>query len=882
MLIAGGPGIGKTTIWEAGAEAARDGGHLVLSARPNNAEARLGFAALTDLFDGIDIGDLAGVPAPQQRALEVALLRADPVGSGFDARAIAAGVRSALTELAADTPLLVAIDDVQWLDPPSVDALTFTARRLEDQRIAFLLAMRPGAPSELEHALERRGLHRLEVGPLSLGAIRRLLAKRLDLSLSRHVLRRLAEVTRGNPLFALEVGRALAEREPLGMGEDLPVPDTVEDLLGTRVGRLPAPIRKLLLAVALSSDLRTTELMGLGDAEALDEAVDAGILLVDGDRVRASHPLLAAAAKKRSRARERRDLHLALAGAVADDELRALHLALATERPDAELAATVASAATGASARGARREAASLAEHAFRLTPTGIPQRAERTLMLAEYLLLAGDKQRPMVLLTQLRDSLPAGAERAGACFLLSFAATTSAELEGSLERALVESGDDAEMRATVLAELAINDAAVRVAQLPSAERRLQEARAALPAAGPELQHRVLYALSWVRALRGRPIADLRERFLATNDDAVYVVGSPERVEGQSLVWRGELDRARAVLTRLLAIADAQGEAVSYALQRLHVCELELRAGNWEKAARLLDEWAESAEGDLLAWPMYERCRALLAAGTGVPREAESWAAKAIERADATGVRWDRLEALRARGIAALLERRPGDAVESLRPVWEHTEREGVEDPGAFPVAPELVEALLALDRLDEARAVTDRLGHLADEQQHPWGLTTAKRCRALIGLALATYDEDAPSDLEDAAAAYQEDGLRFDAARTLLAAGRAQRRHRKWKAARGSLEHAASRFAELGSSGWEEAARSELARVSARRPRSAGELTDAERRVVELAVEGLSNKEIARTLVVAVATVEGHLSRAYAKLGVHSRTQLAARLADR
>ena len=140
---------------------------------------------------------------------------------------------------------------------------------------------------------------------------------------------------------------------------------------------------------------------------------------------------------------------------------------------------------------------------------------------------------------------------------------------------------------------------------------------------------------------------------------------------------------------------------------------------------------------------MYERCRALLAAGRGLPDEAEEWAAKAIARAVSTGVRWDELEALRARGIAALLAHEPARAVESLRDVWEHTQREGVDDPGAFPVAPDLVEALAEIGEHDEALEVTARLRELAEQQQHPWGLATAKRCAAMVALVSA-YDEEA------------------------------------------------------------------------------------------------------------------------------------------
>jgi hypothetical protein len=176
-------------------------------------------------------------------------------------------------------------------------------------------------------------------------------------------------------------------------------------------------------------------------------------------------------------------------------------------------------------------------------------------------------------------------------------------------------------------------------------------------------------------------------------------------VASQRLVWRGEVNRARATLTRPLSLADEQGEPTSYALQRLHLCELELRAGGWDEASRLLDEWAESSDREALILPMYERCRALLAAGRGLADDAERWATKAIAAADATGARWDELEALRARGIAASIAHKPEQTVDSLRTVWEHTRREGVDEPGVFPVAPELVEALAELGALKQALA---------------------------------------------------------------------------------------------------------------------------------------------------------------------------------
>jgi DNA-binding CsgD family transcriptional regulator len=275
---------------------------------------------------------------------------------------------------------------------------------------------------------------------------------------------------------------------------------------------------------------------------------------------------------------------------------------------------------------------------------------------------------------------------------------------------------------------------------------------------------------------------------------------------------------------------------------------------------------------------MYERCRALLAAGRGLPDEARRWGTEADARASASGVRWDQLEAQRALGTAELLANDTAAAANRLRAVWEHTERAGVCDPGAFPVGPELVEALAEEGGLDEAGAVAARLGELAEQQGHPWARAAARRASGQTALALV-YDDAAVASLERAADEYARLGLGFDAARSLLALGRAQRRHRKWGAARETLERAAAAFDELGSPGWAEAARSELGRVGARRPSPAGELTPAERGVAELAAQGLTNKEIAQMLVVSVSTVEFHLSNTYAKLGVRSRTELASRL---
>ena len=741
----------------------------------------------------------------------------------------------------------------------------------------------PRRSDALESALEPHGLERLELGPLTVGSLRRLLGARTGLALPHQLLRRIHDATLGNPLFALEVGRKLADEGLPAVGEELPVPFEVGDLLGTRVARLAPGERTLLLAVALSRSMRATQLEGLAEAAALDGAVAAGALVVDDDTgVRASHPLLAAAAIAGSSAGERRAIHRALAEVVDASEVRTRHLALAEGDPNAELAATVAATAADAAARGAVQAAAELSEHALRLTPDDDERREERLLELGRYLVLAGEKRRVTELLEPALGWISPGVARSRAYVLLTRGEISgNDDIQHSLEQALVESGDDPRSRAAVLAAMAENVAAVRIERIPESESWALEALAATTDAEPQVARLALYALAWTRTLAGRPIDDVCDRFRAVSTAAFYLAESPERIAGQRLVWRGELTEARRVLTPMLHAAEDRGEPSSYAIQRLHVCELELRAGGWDAAEQLLDEWADSADRELLHWPMYERCRALLAAGRGHREEARRWGVEAIARARASGVRWDAFEALRAVGVAELLSGAPERAAERLAPVWEHTEREGVDDPGVFPVAPELVEALVEVGQLDEAHAVTRRLERLAEEQRHPWGRAPATRCAAVAGLALR-HDERDVAALEASADELLELGLPFDAARTLLALGRAQRRARKWGAARETLERAATAFEELGSDGWAETARGELSRAGARRPAKAGALTPTERRVAELAAQGLANKEIAGALVVTINTVEFHLSNTYAKLGIRSRGQLAARLAAR
>lgn len=872
LLLTGEPGIGKTTLWEAGVGAARARGCRVLVARPADIEARLALAGLGDLLSEVSDETLAELPDPQREALDAALLRSSPTEAPTE-RATALGVLGVLRELARSRPVVVAVDDLQWLDPESAAALAFAARRLADADVRLLLARRPGPAGTLERALERIGLARLPVEPLSLAALRRLLAERLDLALPRHLLRRVHAITLGNPLFALELGRLLREQGQLDARGEIPVPESIEELLGLRVESLAPAARTLLLALSLSGELEYEQLTEIVGTAAVDEALAAGLLVAGDGRVRPFHPLLAAAATRRARPTERRALHRTLAGIVTEPQLRARHLALATESADAALASKVAAASAEAALRGTLHDAIELAEHALRLTPNPDGARAQRVLALAELLVAVGEGHRVADLLGPALEWL-SGPERVRAYLLLWHGSGVSSrsDIQRVLDQALAACHDDPVLGATVLGDIAKTTASLGVERIAEVERWALEA---LEMGGETAAaETALEGLAWARALRGLPIGDVLERFRAVADGQRSI--DPQRIAGQRLVWRGELDEGRRLLTPLFERADERGDA-SFLLLRLHVCELELRAGRWDDAEALLDDWGES--NDRLVWPMYERCRGLLAAGRGDVTAARAWARQALEAAEAKGVRWDLLEARRTLGLAALLADDPTTAAAAFREVWQHTESEGIDEPGVFPVAPDLVEALVELGERDEALEVAGRLRELSERQAHPWGRTSALRSEALIALGRPVHDDDAANGLRRAAAEYLAAGLPFDAARTLLILGRALRRHRKWRAARTSLDQASEAFECLGSAGWATAARSELERVGARRPRARGELTPAEARTAGLAAQGLSNKEIARSLHVSAHTVEAHLSKTYAKLGIRSRTQLASRL---
>ncbi|HXV58924.1 MAG TPA: ATP-binding protein, partial [Gaiellaceae bacterium] len=594
LLLAGEPGIGKTTLWQAGLEAARRRGLLCLTASPARAEAGLSYAALGDLFAPVRDEVLEALPAPQARALAVALLLEGAGARPPDRRAVALATLAALRALAERSSILVAVDDVQWLDAPTAFALGFAARRLEGEPIAFLLARRtpPAEPSPLEEALGDV-LARVQVGPLGLDALHRLLVARLGTAVPRPALRRMHAHSGGNPFFALELART-AEWSSAGLAPAEALPVTLEALVGDRVAALPERTQAALAAAAALSQptLRTLAAALDGDAEeALSPALAGSVVHLRGERVEFVHPLLESASYLALDAAARRALHRRLALVVDDVEERARHLALAADGPDEEVAAALAAAAARARSRGAPETAAILAERAADLTPSALaPARRERRAVAAVHHFESGDAPRAREILEGLAAGLDAGPERAGVLVRLARVRSYGDDLRGAAElfsRALREAGEDAAVRAAASEGVA--------ACLFRLRERFQEAREHARAAAELARERgdgllaaeALGTQLAAEALAALPeaAATLEEALAARTEEAAErVLADPELIAAFAWMWWDDLGRAREAAERLLARTHEAGDESSRPYVLFLLAQLECREGAFAAA----------------------------------------------------------------------------------------------------------------------------------------------------------------------------------------------------------------------------------------------------------------------------------------------------------
>jgi len=886
FVLVGEAGCGKTTLWQAGIEAARELELLVLAASPTEAESRLSFAVLSDLLGGVLAETLEELPEPQRHALEVALLLRAPGGRSPDERAVATAFLTVARTLARATPLLVAVDDVQWLDASSAAVIGFAWRRLRDEPVGLLVTRRAETPMP-GAGLDDERLRRLEVAPLSLGALHRLLQARLGLVLSRPALRRIHEVAGGNAFFALEFGRALDRRgATLAAGEPLPVPAELRVLVRDRLVALPKPTRDALAAAAALSQPTIALVAAAGEGEeAIAPALDAHVLEVEGGRLRFTHPLLASAAYEEANAITRRRLHRRLAVLVRDEEERARHLALAADGPDPKVAAALDRAADHARSRGASAAAAELCEQARRLTPPADLDAVHRRMVAsARDRFSAGDTLGAGALLEEALASVPDGGLRAevlGSLALLHLYDGDQAQAAELGRKALAEPGASERTRADAAADLAGAllfmredlDAALEFATLGAElaarthDRRVQ---------GESLGMRGL-----LECLVGRPEAAstmLAVRELGDAPEKTRVVGSPSFHWASYLLWTDDPEAA-TLLRACHEDSVVRGDEGSVPLVLGQLALAEYLAGNWVEAARAAEEAYEIAlqTGQRPQEALSLSVRALVRASLGAEADARADANEALALAGERGMAITRIQATWALGLLELSLERPEEAARLIAPERERLLAAGVGEPGTVRFIPDEIEALVALGRLDEAETRLVWLDERARTLGRLSALAAAARCSGLLAAARGESDA-ALADFERALGEHDRFSMPFERARTLLALGGAQRRAKKKAAARETLGEALALFEELGASLWAEKAGAELASIGGR-VSSRHDLTPAEERVAALVAEGRTNREVAAALFVSDHTVEFHLTRIYRKLGVRSRAELARKL---
>ena len=884
LILEGEAGVGKTTLWLAGVAAARTRGHQLLETRPAEAEAGFAFAGLGDLLAGVLDDVLGTLPGPQADALRVALLLERAQGPPPEHAAIALATLGVLRTLAAARPVVLALDDVQWLDTPSAAVLGFAWRRLRGERVGLLVTRRVGVPAPLA---EDDRAQRLEVGALSLGAIHRLLDDRLGLALPRPTLLRVHEATAGNPFFALEIGRGLQRQRssPHG-GEPLPVPDRLQDLMRDRLASLPPRTREALpVAAALSRPTPALVSAVTSDEAVLGPALEAHVLELEGERLRFSHPLLASVAYHSLDALGRRGLHRRLAALVEDEEERARHLALGSSEADGDVAAALDRAAAHARARGASATAADLCEQACRLTP---PDRVDdvhqRRVEAARYRFAAGDTHGARALLERAL-SVAASPARASALAMLGRVHEFEGhqrEAAAMFRRALTEAGDDELARA----EASIGLAATLLRRWEEMEEAVRHAELAATIAERAGQAHLHASAFGVKCL-------LEARLGRFNDMAALRAAAElgEAPAGKRLIpaagvdlaavllWTDGHVEASAILRQLYEDAVARGDEGSTPLFLSQLALAQRLAGRWRDAATLAEEAIAAAQQTgQETWHTYSLAvRALVRASLGLEAEARADAEHALELAGERGATMATVQAVSALGLLELSLDRPAEAVRSIEPLRRRLLAAGIREPGAIRFVGDEIEALIALGRAEEATALLEWLEARATELGRVSAAWTAQRCRGLLA-AVGGDPEGAFAAFERALSMHEQVPMPFEHARTLLALGATQRRAKRKAAARETLGRARELFDELGAVLWSAKATAELARITGRAP-SAGALTPTESRIAELAAGGASNKDIAAALFVTPKTVETQLSRIYAKLGVHSRMQLAARL---
>jgi DNA-binding CsgD family transcriptional regulator len=876
LVIESEPGMGKTTLWR---EALLRSEHarIVLSCQPARSEASLSYSALGDLLSAVDQSAFGALPSPQREALEVALLRTEPIRRAPTRRAVGTALVSLIQTLAVRRPVLIAIDDVQWLDPATASVVEFALRRLRDAPLHVLVTRRTdGHDTFLLDAFDSPSVARLSLRPLSAAALHGIISSRVGLPLRRPLVVRIAQLSGGNPLYALEIATMLA-RDGVPTGRELPVPDDVRALVAKRIRALPSATREALLrsAIAAHPSVDLVDVAALGPAEEIDL-----VRIADDGRIHFTHPLYASAVHASTPLVRRRQAHGDLAGSVSSPEERARHLALATGEPDEQVAETVVAAARLARGRGAPDTAAELSELAVRLSPPESPSLGQRKLELAQHLHLAGDLDRAARLLEELAASLSAGDLKARTLLLLSGVVFQRAgeSAAAAVAREALDTADAPVVQAQCHAVLAgWAGTHELVGALTAAQTALELLEEQGDNADPEVESFALANRIRADLFLGNGFDETAANRALELEQAAH--DPPASVDdrmvyrlGQWLRYVDELGPAREHLGQAYRTAIDEGDEASRLNILLNQLLVELWAGEVEVAEDVMTTLRETS------------------VQLGVPAAAEIWQTYLdahlgkLERVRELAAEAEREEPivdmlyLRSLGSVELAAGEREAANRDLERAGRLLEEIGFREPSVWRVEADRIEAAVEVGDIARAERLTTRLERQAERSHVPWGLAAAARCSGILAAARGDA-EGAVAALARALAAHERCPVPFERARTLLVLGQVHRRAKRKRLAKEALTAALGIFENVRSELWAERTRAELQRVATRQ--APATLTPTERQIAQLAADGLTNKGIAARMFVSAKTVEANLSRVYRKLGISARTQLGRALAE-
>jgi DNA-binding CsgD family transcriptional regulator len=878
LSVHGEAGIGKTSLLLAVRERAASRGYLVLSSTPTSAEARWSYSGLTDLLDPLS-PLLPALPAAQRVALDAAMLRGPAGTFAPDVRTVGAGTLSLLAHACRRQPVLVAVDDVQWLDEPTLRALTYAVRRCVE-RFVLVTTVRDGFDDPLVDVLPGATTP-VPLTGLGRADLRSLLEDRLHASVERSVMQRIESASRGNPLFALEIARAVGPGGERGRA----FPSALTASMRRRFEEQPEATRDALLTCSASAAPTAGVLARAGIARAGDvlaPAERAGMVRWHGDRLEFDHPMWREVIYESADPVSVRAVHRRLGLATVDVEERARHAALSGVGLTPSTVAALERAAASARSRGAPSAAAALLALALDGGVDGLDLR----LAAAADHFAAGEYAQARALATALVRDAPPGAVRAAARGVLADLAYVEEDFATAvdlLERACEETGLDPAVRCGLEIHLAF--ACVNVGDPRRGRAWAERAEASARATGSRaVVAEASGAVALLAFLTGDGVDEERLRGAVADEDADRPSPGfrwPTLNDGVLHLWCHDLDRARTSLHVARHRYEDLGFEAGRVLLLARVAEAAMLAGDVREAEAVVAELTERAalEGDGSAVATALAARVVLAAWTGDATGASAANDRLVEAS--TGVQHlvPRLAAAAALGSLALASSEPERAAAHLEPVTDVLLLFGVAEPVVTWSFPDAVDAFVATRRSERAVPLVEMLEAWAVRSGTPWVRGVGARGRALLLLG----DQDlagAADALRQALSAFESVGSRYELARTHLTVAALHRRRRTRAKARASLDLAEHLFVEVGATAWAARAVLERERLGPPSARTTG-LTPGERRVAELAASGLTNAAVAARLDISPKTVEAHLASVYRKLGIQSRAQLGHWLAD-